>query len=590
MVLALALTLAGPLPAAAATTPSLGEAASFGVLANTYTNTVAGTTIDGDLGYTTGPATNPVVTGTTHTGDATYNQAGTDQGAALTALASQPCTFTFGGGAIDLSTDTTHGPIGVYEPGVYCSAGAMDIGGPLTLDGAGTYIFRPGGALTSTANATVTLSGASACDVFWTPTQATTLAADTTFHGTVIDDAGITIGANTTWTGRALAFGGTVTTDTNTITAPTCADPTPPSGTPQPSTITVIKRVINDNGRTETVSDFDLFVDGTPVVSGETNTFAATPGVYTVTETENPNYTLAFSGDCDLNGQMNLTAGQNKTCIVTNDDIGAPVVVPPVPPLIDVVKVPSPLSLPDGPGNVTYTYTLRNVGTVPVTDITMVGDTCSPLVRVSGDVNGDNQLQVDETWVYTCSTTLSETHTNTIVATGWANGITATDIANATVVVGEPVVPPLINVTKVPSPLTLLAGGGNVTYTYRVTNPGTEPLTNVTLSDDKCGASFVSGDSDLDAMLDSGETWMYTCSSNLTQTTNNTVVVSGQANGLTARDLAIATVTVAAATPTFPQTGFSSAEASTPWSDLAIVFGVLSASFLLYAARRKRIG
>lgn len=141
----------------------------------------------------------------------------------------QSCTFTFGGGSIDLSSDTTHGTPGVYAPGVYCSSGAMEIGGPLTLNGSGTYIFRPDGALTSTAGAIVTLIDASACNVFWTPTEATTLGANTQFAGTVIDDAGITVNANVTWTGRALAFGGTVTTDTATITVPTCAPATTPS-------------------------------------------------------------------------------------------------------------------------------------------------------------------------------------------------------------------------------------------------------------------------------------------------------------------------------------------------------------------------
>ena len=81
---------------------------------------------------------------------------------------------------------------------------------------------------------------------------------------------------------------------------------------------------------------------------------------------------------------------------MTNDDI-APVVTlstsgggggggggsTSVAPLIEIVKVPSPLALPGGPALVSYTYTLRNIGSVPVTDITMVDDSCSPLALIS---------------------------------------------------------------------------------------------------------------------------------------------------------------------------------------------------------------
>jgi hypothetical protein len=105
----------------------------------------------------------------------------------------------------NLSTDTDHGTIGVYGPGVYCTAGAVTAAN-IILSGAGTYIFRINGALGTTAGDHVTLSnGASACDVFWTPIAATTLAANTDFIGTVIaNNTAINIGSNTVWTGRAL--------------------------------------------------------------------------------------------------------------------------------------------------------------------------------------------------------------------------------------------------------------------------------------------------------------------------------------------------------------------------------------------------
>ena len=99
----------------------------------------------------------------------------------------------------------------------------------VTLKGAGVYIFRPGGALTTGANSDVLLTnGACASDVFWIPVGATTLGANAalsptpTFSGNILDAAGITVGHFANLTGRALAFGGTLTTDATTITVPTC--------------------------------------------------------------------------------------------------------------------------------------------------------------------------------------------------------------------------------------------------------------------------------------------------------------------------------------------------------------------------------
>jgi len=556
--------LVGPIYVNAATTPSLGSAASYGVVSHTFTNsnTAPQTIINGDVCYTTAPATPPLaISGITVV--PCSSTTGTNQGSALANLNDQACT-NLGAGDIALDAVTIGAnPPGVFPPGCYSSGGAMTItlSTTVTLDGAGTYIFRPGGALTTGANSVVALTnGASACNVFWTPVGATTLGANAalsltpTFVGNIIDAAGITLGHFANLLGRALAFGGTVTTDANTINTPTCAAES--SGTSREGTINVVKTVINDNGGTKVVADFPLFVNGSSVISGATNSFRVPAGIFTVTETNDSNYTRTFSGDCDINGQLNLVPGDNKFCIITNDDIGKPVVVPPVAPLIDVVKVPNPLALPSGPGLVAYTYTLRNIGTVPVGDITMVGDTCRPIVLSSGDINANSKLDINETWVYTCSTTLNETHTNTVVATGWANGLSATDIASATVVVGTPVVPPLIHITKIPNPFTLRAGGGMVTYTEKITNPGTVALSNVNLTDDKCSPmKYINGDTNSDSKLDPTETWTYTCSSNLTKTTMNTASATGEANGLVVRDIAIATVVVANAVPKLPNTG-----------------------------------
>lgn len=220
--------------AQAATAPNLGAAASYGILSSTYTNTAAGTTITGDLGYTTGPASVPTVSGTTHVADIPYNTAGSAQGLALANLNGQACT-SLGAGAVALNAINVGSGPGVFPPGCYSSGGAMNIttGTQVKLNGPGVYIFRPGGALNPAANAKiVTAGGVCENDIFWAPTGATTLGANTTFLGSIIDDAGITFGNNATLVGRALSFGETVTTDKNIITAPVCtgyagADPGP---------------------------------------------------------------------------------------------------------------------------------------------------------------------------------------------------------------------------------------------------------------------------------------------------------------------------------------------------------------------------
>lgn len=88
-------------------------------------------------------------------------------------------------------------------------------------------------------------------------------------------------------------------------------------------TLTVVKEVKNDNGGTKVVSNFPLFINlgaGSPisVTSGVAKT-NLTPGTYTVSETQDSNYTASFSASCP-NGVISLAAGESKTCTITNDD------------------------------------------------------------------------------------------------------------------------------------------------------------------------------------------------------------------------------------------------------------------------------
>ncbi|MFA4953917.1 MAG: ice-binding family protein [Patescibacteria group bacterium] len=350
VVLALTFFLASGSKAQAAFSPNLGTASTFGILAHTYTNTTTTrpTMISLDLGYTTFLGAPVSIGGMTYIGDAAYDQAGADQHHASAVLNAQPCTFTFAG-AVDLATDTSHGPVGVYTSGVYCSLGEMTIGsGTITLSGAGTFIFRPSAGLTALNNSHVYLAdGASACDVFWTPLSShTVLGSNVYFNGTVIEPSGadISIGYDADWTGRALAYDGSVTTNPIVgkyirVSSPTCAAPPPPP----PATLHVIKLVINNDGGTAVASSAIIHVaNSLGDVAGSPQAGAGSPGTaysldadtYTVSENDISGYAKTISGDCAANGNITLVSGDSKTCIVTNDDIAPP----PAPATLHVVK------------------------------------------------------------------------------------------------------------------------------------------------------------------------------------------------------------------------------------------------------------
>ncbi len=222
-------------PVLAATSPSLGSTSTYGIVSSTLTNTTGGSTITGDVCYTTGPATSPTISGATVV--PCPSATGTDQGSARANLLSQSCTPL--GAAVALNAITIGANLpGTFPPGCYSSTGAMSIttGTTVTLSGAGSYVFRPGGAFDPAANSNVvTTGGACASDVFWAPNGATTIGANSSFKGNILEGAGaandITIGSTVNFEGRALAFGNTVTIDTDTIAIPTCvtaAVPVPP--------------------------------------------------------------------------------------------------------------------------------------------------------------------------------------------------------------------------------------------------------------------------------------------------------------------------------------------------------------------------
>ena len=89
--------------------------------------------------------------------------------------------------------------------------------------------------------------------------------------------------------------------------------------------LTVLKIVANYNGGTAQAGDFELFVDGSPVVSGIP--VPVSVGTHLVSETPDPAYAPQFYGDCADEGEIELTLTDFKTCYLVNYDVPAQLTV-----------------------------------------------------------------------------------------------------------------------------------------------------------------------------------------------------------------------------------------------------------------------
>jgi LPXTG-motif cell wall-anchored protein len=74
----------------------------------------------------------------------------------------------------------------------------------------------------------------------------------------------------------------------------------------------------------------------------------------------------------------------------------------------------------------TFMYKVTNPGAVPLNDVTVTDNACSAMSNHLGDINGNNLLDPQEVWIYTCTTSLTRTATDTATVTAYANGLKVT--------------------------------------------------------------------------------------------------------------------------------------------------------------------
>lgn len=274
-------------------------------------------------------------------------------------------------------------------------------------------------------------------------------------------------------------------------------------------------------------------------------------------------------------------------------------------PSIGVTVVPSPSALPRGAGDVTYKYAVKNFSKeIPLSNIELTDNRCTPVKFIEGDDNDDSKLDFKETWRYTCKTKVYATTQNAAKVTGVFEDVTVSHKSYSTVVVGSYAPPPIIsivNVSKVAFPYSLPAGGGDVVFIYRVSNPGDVALNNVVVTDDICNdISNKLGDKNNNELLDVTEVWMYTCTTRIDKTTTNTAYVSSSANDLYAIGEATFTVQVETTPendivpgadnqtpPNLPDMGNGNTSRSALWGILAGI--ILTLGIFFFIKIRKKL-
>jgi hypothetical protein len=179
---------------------------------------------------------------------------------------------------------------------------------------------------------------------------------------------------------------------------------------------------------------------------------------------------------------------------------------------------------------------------------------CIQTVAYTGDDDSDGDLDVGETWVFTCSVSPTAAGTVSVTATGHGDimghdvtycataGLTSTQVCDpdeqATASVS--VINPGTTLKKTASAF--------VTYTYTETNdagdgsslrPPVATDRNSLVVDDNCSAvTYVSGDTGNDKILSDGETWTFTCTATVagptTDTGSNSVTNTATGHGIDA--------------------------------------------------------
>ncbi|AZJ32656.1 conserved repeat domain-containing protein/gliding motility-associated C-terminal domain-containing protein [Tenacibaculum mesophilum] len=178
---------------------------------------------------------------------------------------------------------------------------------------------------------------------------------------------------------------------------------------------------------------------------------------------------------------------------------------------------------------ITYTYTVTNTGNVSITNVELTDPISpSPLTLNSGDTDGDNELDVDETWVYSLDYIITQDDIDNGSVTGQATvtgvstgGTNVSDLSDDDSTLEDD--PTVTNLCQNEGIALIKQGtindengdgcsdnGETITFTLSVINTGNTTLNSIVVTDPLLTVSYSSGDTDSDNELDVDEIWIYT--------------------------------------------------------------------------------
>ncbi|MDX8452730.1 hypothetical protein RFM98_08180 [Mesorhizobium sp. VK9D] len=182
--------------------------------------------------------------------------------------------------------------------------------------------------------------------------------------------------------------------------------------------------------------------------------------------------------------------------------------------------------------DISWQYTVTNTGNVALSNVVVTDDKGVVVSDVLGadashnigDVNNNGLLDVGEIWKFTGSgQAIIGDYANVGSVSASANGTTVTDTDGSSYFGADPEIAidkVTVDDTSEGDGHTILTGE-TISWKYTVTNAGNVALSGVTVGDSDAGVTPVAvladathniGDTNLDGLLEKGETWIYTAS------------------------------------------------------------------------------